>query len=46
MFRVARPEMNVPSGLYFDSCFGHWNRWSLARQRSAVFWCGQASAKA
>ena len=26
ILRVARPEMNVPSGLYFDSCRGHWNR--------------------
>ena len=26
MPRVAWPGMNVPSGWYFESCFGHWNR--------------------
>ena len=29
-----------------DLCFGHWNCFSSAFQRSAVFWCGQASEKA
>ena len=23
MLRVARPDVNVPFGVYFDSCFGH-----------------------
>jgi hypothetical protein len=37
MFRVARPDMKVPLGWYFDSCFGHWNRRSFASHLSAVF---------
>src|SRR6185503_8880346 len=46
MLRVARPERNVPSGAYFDLCFGHWNRPSAWSHRSAVFWCGHARENA
>ena len=36
MFRVARPDVNVPFGWYFDSCFGHWKRMSF-RATTATF---------
>ena len=40
MFRVALPDMKVPFGWYFDSCFGHWKRLSFGSHFSAVFSCG------
>ena len=41
MLRVARPDVNVPSGVYREVCLEHWKRPSLGSQRTAAFSWGR-----